>query len=94
MTDGRPPGEPDRYERGLDDYHDPTGGFAGAPPAQSALTLRLWLAGFGFVFFAVIAVIAVMAEITWLIVISVILAVVALADMAWIIYRKRRGEPG
>src|SRR5207245_2840316 len=26
------------------DYHDPTAGWAGAPPAQSALTLRLVLA--------------------------------------------------
>src|SRR4051812_50081391 len=35
------------YERGLPDYHDPTAGFAGAPPAQSALTLRAVLAVFG-----------------------------------------------
>ena len=30
-----------------DDYHDPTAGWAGAPPARSALTLRLILALFG-----------------------------------------------
>ncbi len=30
-----------------EDYHDPTAGFAGAPPARSALTLRLSLASFG-----------------------------------------------
>src|SRR3954452_24265020 len=37
------------YERGIPDYHDPTAGFGGAPPARSALTLRAWLAGFGLV---------------------------------------------
>lgn len=30
-----------------DDYHDPTAGIAGAPPARSALGLRLVLAIFG-----------------------------------------------
>jgi hypothetical protein len=30
-----------------EDYRDPTAGFAGAPPARSALTLRLILASFG-----------------------------------------------
>ncbi|MBD0323811.1 MAG: hypothetical protein ICV72_10555, partial [Aldersonia sp.] len=38
------------FERGLDDYHDPTAGFGGAAPARSALTLRLVLAAFGLVF--------------------------------------------
>jgi hypothetical protein len=32
-----------------DDYHDPTAGIGGAPPARSALGLRLVLAVFGFV---------------------------------------------
>src|SRR3954454_17434128 len=43
--------EPSRedYERGLPDHHDPTAGFGGAAPAQSALTLRLALAVFGLV---------------------------------------------
>src|SRR3954464_1359130 len=40
------------YEQGLDDYHDPTAGFGGAPPARSALTLRAVLAAFGLVFCA------------------------------------------
>ena len=31
------------------DYHDPTAGFMGAPPAFSALNLRLMLAAFGVV---------------------------------------------
>jgi hypothetical protein len=30
-----------------EDYHDSTAGFVGAPPARSALTLRLILASFG-----------------------------------------------
>jgi hypothetical protein len=30
-----------------ENYHDPTAGFAGAPPARSALTLRLILASCG-----------------------------------------------
>ena len=32
-----------------DDYHDPTAGLGGAPPARSALGLRLVLAVFGLV---------------------------------------------
>ena len=94
MTTGRPSGDHEPYEQGLDDYHDPTGGFGGAPPARSALTLRMWLAGFGFVLFAVATVIAAAAEITWLVVVGAVLAVMALANLAWIVYRKHRGEPG
>src|SRR5205823_10670775 len=45
----------ERYRRGLDDYHDPLAGIGGAPPARSALTLRIWLAGFGLVFCAAAA---------------------------------------
>ena len=39
------------YARGLPDHHDPTAGFAGAPPAQSA-----WPA-FVLFFFAAVAVV-------------------------------------
>ena len=38
-----------------DDYHDPTAGIGGAPPARSALTLRLVLAGWGFLICALAA---------------------------------------
>lgn len=41
---------PTRRVRSVDDrfdYHDPTAGFGGAPPARSALGLRLTLAVFG-----------------------------------------------
>jgi hypothetical protein len=82
------------YERGLPDYHDPTGGFAGAPPARSALTLRAVLAAFGLVFSVGAAWISFAAGLTVLGVIMAIVAVVALADLVWILYRKRRGEPG
>src|SRR4029453_17089892 len=49
MTEPRRPRSRKDYEQGLPDYHDPTAGFGGAPPAQSALTLRLVLAVFGLV---------------------------------------------
>jgi hypothetical protein len=82
------------YERGLEDYHDPTGGFAGAPPARSALTLRAVLATFGLVFCAVAAWLSFAAglrAVGWAL---AVLAVIALIDLAVILSRKRRGEPG
>ena len=39
-----------RFAAGLPDYHDPLAGIGGAPPALSALTLRLVLATFGLLF--------------------------------------------
>jgi Family of unknown function (DUF6343) len=82
------------YQRGLEDYHDPTAGFGGAPPARSALTLRLWLAGFGFVFCAAAAVLAVRLGVVWLAVVLGVLALIAAVDFGWVVHRKRRGEPG
>jgi len=82
------------YERGLPGYHDPTAGFGGSTPARSALTLRLWLAGFGLVFSAVAAVLAARADLTALAVGMVVLVVACLVDLAWVAYRKHRGEPG
>jgi Family of unknown function (DUF6343) len=82
------------YQRGLYDYHDPTAGFGGAPPARSALTLRAVLAAFGLVFCAGAAWFAFAADLTWLGVVLVVLAVVALVDLGVILNRKRRGEPG
>jgi len=82
------------YERGLDDYHDPTAGFGGAAPARSALTLRAVLAAFGLVFCAGAAWISFAAGwslVAWLL---VVVAVVALVDLAVVLNRKRRGEPG
>jgi hypothetical protein len=82
------------FERGLEDYHDPTAGIGGASPARSALTLRLVLAAFGLVFCTGAAWFAFAAGLEWLGVVLVILAVIALVDLVWVAYRKRRGEPG
>ena len=83
------------YERGLPDYHDPTAGFGGAPPAQSALTLRLILAIFGVLICTAGGVIFLLADLPlWLAVLFFVLAGVALVDMGVVIRRKARGEPG
>lgn len=77
------------------DYHDPTAGFAGAPPARSALTLRLVLACFGVAVCTAAAVLfAVVAHSVALAVVFGLLAAVAVLDAAVIIHRKARGEPG
>jgi hypothetical protein len=81
------------YERGLPDHHDPTAGIGGTAPAQSALTLRAVLAIFGLVFCAGAAWFAFSAHlpvIGWVAAITVI----ALVDLAVVLNRKRRGEPG
>jgi membrane protein YdbS with pleckstrin-like domain len=74
---------------------DPTAGFAGAPPAQSALTLRLVLAVFGLV-------VCIAGGLGWLAtglpawpgVVLLVLGAVAVVDIVVIIRRKARGEPG
>jgi membrane protein implicated in regulation of membrane protease activity len=89
--------EPSRedYERGLPDYHDPTAGFGGAPPAQSALTLRLVLAGFGLVVCVAGGIVLLVAGVpVWIAVVLFVLAGVALVDLAVVARRKARGEPG
>jgi uncharacterized protein DUF6343 len=90
----RPKRTREDYERGLPDYHDPTAGFGGAAPTYSALTLRAVLAGFGLVFCTGSAVLLIMSGVTVLGVALAVLAAVALVDLAWVIHRKRRGEPG
>jgi Flp pilus assembly protein TadB len=84
----------EEYERGLAGYHDPTSGFGGSTPARSALTLRLWLAGFGAVFCAVAAVLSWRADLTGIAIVLAVLTVVSLIDLVWVAHRKRRGEPG
>jgi hypothetical protein len=82
------------YERGLPDYHDPTAGIGGAAPARSALTLRAVLAAFGLVFAvgaAWFGFAAGFALIGWA---MVVVAIIALVDLAWVLHRKSRGEPG
>ena len=83
------------YAQGLPDHHDPTAGFAGAPPARSALTLRLVLAVFGLVVCAAAGVGILAAGLpVWAAVVLLVLAGIALVDIGVIIRRKARGEPG
>lgn len=77
------------------DHHDPTAGIGGAPPAQSALTLRLVLATFGLIVSTGFAVgIALTDGPPVLVVALVALAAVAAVDLVVVARRKRRGEPG
>jgi fatty acid desaturase len=95
--DGVPeaPDPKDRYRRGLPDHHDPTAGLGGAAPAYSALTLRLWLAAFGLLLGAALAVwFALSGAPGFLIVLFGALAAIAVIDLAVVVRRKRRGEPG
>jgi Flp pilus assembly protein TadB len=83
------------YEQGLPDYHDPTAGFGGARPAQSALTLRLVLAGFGLVVCVAGGIVLLAAHVpVWIAVVLFVLAAVALVDLVVVARRKVRGEPG
>ncbi len=82
------------YSKGLPGYHDPTAGFGGAAPARSALTLRAWLAGFGLVVCVLGAVLAVYMGVQWFAWLLVAVALVAAVDLAWVLWRKARGEPG
>lgn len=95
--DGRDSG-PEQELRGQPDYadyHDPLAGIGGAPPAYSALTLRLVLAIFGLLVCAGGAVGLAFAPVpVGFVVALAVLAVVAAVDIAVIVHRKRRGEPG
>jgi hypothetical protein len=87
--------DPDGERPDYADYHDPLAGIGGAPPAYSALTLRLVLAIFGLVTcIAGAAIFAVVGAPVVIVVIFAVLAAIALVDMAVIVRRKRRGEPG
>jgi glycerol uptake facilitator-like aquaporin len=75
----------------VEDYHDPTAGLGGAPPARSALGLRLVLALFGLVVCAGGA--ALFLTIAWAPGVAALLAalaVVALVDVVVIVRRRRR----
>ena len=83
------------FERGLPDHHDPTAGFAGAPPAQSALTLRLVLAVVALVACVVGAIgVLVAGAPVWGAVALGVVGAVAAVDIVVIARRKARGEPG
>jgi hypothetical protein len=95
MSEPRRPRSREDYERGLPDYHDPTAGFAGAPPAQSALTLRLVLAVFGVIVCVAGGILFLAAGLpVWTAVVLFVLGAVAVVDAVVIIRRKARGEPG
>jgi Flp pilus assembly protein TadB len=95
MSEPRKPRSREDYERGLPDYHDPTAGFAGAPPAQSALTLRWVLAAFGLVVCVAGGILFLAAGLpVWTAVFLFVLGAVALVDLVIIARRKARGEPG
>ncbi|TAM93658.1 MAG: hypothetical protein EPN43_00275 [Jatrophihabitans sp.] len=80
--------------RARPDYHDPLAGFGGAPPAQSALTLRLVLAVFGLVVCTAGAVGTALAGASAICVILAVFAAAAAVDIVVIVRRKLRGEPG
>jgi Family of unknown function (DUF6343) len=84
-----------REELAREDYHDPLAGFAGAPPARSALTLRLILACFGVVVCSLgAAALVTVANVPAFAGILAFLAAVAVADIIVVTRRKLRGEPG
>src|SRR3712207_2697924 len=85
----------ERYRKGLPGYHDPTAGIGGAAPAASALTLRLWLAVFGLVTSTALAIwLHLLDAPTGFVVVLAVLAATAFLDIAVVVRRKRRGEPG
>jgi hypothetical protein len=95
MSKPRRPRSREDYERGLPDHHDPTAGFGGARPAQSALALRLVLAVFGLVFCLVAGVGWLATDLpAWPGVVLLVLGAIALVDIGVIVRRKARGEPG
>jgi Flp pilus assembly protein TadB len=87
--------ERERFAHGLPGYHDPLAGFGGPPPTLNALTLRLVLAIFALAVCAVGTVLlAVAGAPVGFTVVVAVLAVIAVIDIAVIVRRKRRCEPG
>jgi hypothetical protein len=77
------------------DYHDPSAGIGGAPPAASALTLRLWLAAAALLAcVAGIVLDVVISGPVWLIVVLALVAVTTIVDLFVIERRRRGGEAG
>jgi hypothetical protein len=85
----------EREARARPGYHDLTAGWAGAPPARSALTLRLVLANFGLVVCGLAsAAFVVVVYQAFFAAICAFFAAVALVDIIVVARRKLRGEPG
>jgi hypothetical protein len=82
-----------RYDPPLD-YHDPTSGFGGAPPAASALVLRAWLAAIAIALCigGIVLTVAVSGPAA-LVVILAVVAVTAVADLVVIARRRHRLQP-
>ena len=73
------------------DYHDPTAGIGGSPPAASALTLRVWLASGALA--ACLAGVVLTAVIGGPIVLTALLvvaAITAIVDLGVIAMRRRQ----
>lgn len=75
----------------VEDYHDPSAGIGGAPPARSALGLRLVLAVFGLlVCTGGAALFVTVAWVPWFAVLLAVLAAAALVDMIVVARRLNR----
>ena len=85
--------EPEKHDR--PGYHDPLAEIGGAAPAQSALTLRLFLAIVGLLFatFGVVAFLLIKAPI-WVVVLFALVGLTAIVDIIVVARRKLRGERG
>jgi hypothetical protein len=77
------------------DHHDPLAGVGGAPPAASALTLRLWLAGLALLCCVAGAVLTVVVHgPVWLVILLLVVGLTAVVDLAVVERRRRAGEGG
>jgi hypothetical protein len=84
-----------REDRAREDYHDPAAGIGGAPPARSALTLRLVLATFGLLLCAAgAAAFLIVVSVPVIAAVLALLAAIAAADLVVVARRKLHGEPG
>src|SRR3954447_14904636 len=102
MSEPRPERSREEYERGPPAPHVPTAGFGGAPPAQSALTLRLVLAGFGLVVCVASGIVLLVAGApvwiargpVWVAAARCWLPPIPVVALVVVARRKARGEPG
>lgn len=87
------PGDPDDDDGGgRPDFHDPTARVTGAPPATSALTLRLALALFGLLVCGVGGGVALALGVSSFAAVLWVLAAIAVADL--LVVRRRMSREG